>query len=209
MVSSAKCPKAILEDGQTVAEHRERELEAACRTLGVARGEYLEYKDSGMAGEPTNEDPDMLLAGRPRRGVATGLRPSSKKSRPTSSPPTTSTAATAIPTTSRSTASAYERPRSPEPRSVFLATLNRDRVQELMANAAELGVESLDDERGLDVDTFGEPASRITTAVDVHSLPRSEATGDASRTRARSPRIRSSCPCLTTSSSSCGEPSGS
>jgi LmbE family N-acetylglucosaminyl deacetylase len=44
--------------------------------------------------------------------------------------------------------------------------MNRDRVRELMDNAAELGVEPPDQD-GMDFDTFGEPAARITTAVDV------------------------------------------
>jgi LmbE family N-acetylglucosaminyl deacetylase len=38
-------------------QRREQELEGALSILGVARGEFLGYKDSGMAGEPTNEDP--------------------------------------------------------------------------------------------------------------------------------------------------------
>src|ERR1700692_1283056 len=50
-------PEGFLNPGETLAERRAEELAAACKVLGVARHEYLGYRDSGMAGEPTNEDP--------------------------------------------------------------------------------------------------------------------------------------------------------
>jgi N-acetyl-1-D-myo-inositol-2-amino-2-deoxy-alpha-D-glucopyranoside deacetylase len=40
-----------------LAEIRTAELENAARILGVSRGEFLDYRDSGMAGTPENEDP--------------------------------------------------------------------------------------------------------------------------------------------------------
>src|SRR6266545_5736091 len=40
-----------------LGEVRTKELEAAARILGVNRGEFLDYRDSGMAGTPENEDP--------------------------------------------------------------------------------------------------------------------------------------------------------
>jgi N-acetyl-1-D-myo-inositol-2-amino-2-deoxy-alpha-D-glucopyranoside deacetylase len=40
-----------------LGEVREAELEAATRILGVNRGEFLDYRDSGMVGTPENEDP--------------------------------------------------------------------------------------------------------------------------------------------------------
>jgi Uncharacterized proteins, LmbE homologs len=36
---------------------RTKELEAAAGLLGVNRGEFLDYRDSGMVGTPENEDP--------------------------------------------------------------------------------------------------------------------------------------------------------
>ncbi len=36
---------------------RAKELEAASRILGVNRGEFLDYRDSGMVGTPENDDP--------------------------------------------------------------------------------------------------------------------------------------------------------
>src|SRR5579862_9015588 len=50
-------PEGMLSPGETLADRRAVELAAACEILGVARHEYLGYGDSGMAGEPTNDDP--------------------------------------------------------------------------------------------------------------------------------------------------------
>lgn len=40
-----------------LGEVRTKELEAAARILGVNRGEFLDYRDSGMVGTPENDDP--------------------------------------------------------------------------------------------------------------------------------------------------------
>ncbi|HXQ43388.1 MAG TPA: PIG-L family deacetylase [Acidimicrobiales bacterium] len=50
-------PDGFLAPGETLAERRAVELEAACAVLGVARHEYLDYGDSGMEGEDSNNDP--------------------------------------------------------------------------------------------------------------------------------------------------------
>ena len=48
-------------DPETTRPHlgdvRTKELETAARILGVNRGEFLDYRDSGMAGTAENEDP--------------------------------------------------------------------------------------------------------------------------------------------------------
>jgi LmbE family N-acetylglucosaminyl deacetylase len=46
----------VLHDGETLAERRTEEAAAAAAILGVARLEFLGYRDSGMAGEATNAD---------------------------------------------------------------------------------------------------------------------------------------------------------
>src|SRR3989442_12296799 len=48
---------ALLVDAQTVADLRDRELDAAIRRLGVSRLVRLGYSDSGMAGWPENQRP--------------------------------------------------------------------------------------------------------------------------------------------------------
>jgi len=159
-------PEGILENGESVADRRERELEAASRSLGVARGEFLEYKDSGMAGKPSNDDPESFwqadleeasrrlaaILDEERADVLTVYDEHGGYGHPDHIQ------------VHRVGVRAAELAGTP---SVFMATQNRDRVQELMSNAAELGVQPPDNEGGLDVDTFGEPAERITTAVDV------------------------------------------
>lgn len=49
-------------EGQDVASLRSRELESACRTLGVSRVVELGYLDSGMAGDPANHRPGAFWA---------------------------------------------------------------------------------------------------------------------------------------------------
>jgi LmbE family N-acetylglucosaminyl deacetylase len=50
-------PDGFLAPGETLVERRTKELAAACAVVGVARHEYLDYGDSGMEGEDTNNDP--------------------------------------------------------------------------------------------------------------------------------------------------------
>ena len=50
-------PDGFLDDGETLAERREAELDAAAKILGCARVAFLGYRDSGMEGESTNTDP--------------------------------------------------------------------------------------------------------------------------------------------------------
>jgi len=47
----------VLAPGETLADRRSRECAAAAEILGAARVAFLGYHDSGMAGEPTNDDP--------------------------------------------------------------------------------------------------------------------------------------------------------
>jgi LmbE family N-acetylglucosaminyl deacetylase len=48
--------EGVLENGETLAERRVVEANAAAKILGVSRVEFLGYRDSGMADEPTNSD---------------------------------------------------------------------------------------------------------------------------------------------------------
>src|SRR5687768_10238335 len=45
---------------ENLGEVRKRELEEACKILGVTHLEWLGYRDSGMAGTPDNEHPDAF-----------------------------------------------------------------------------------------------------------------------------------------------------
>jgi len=50
-------PDGFLADGEQLWERRVVETQAAAAILGVARVEFLGYRDSGMMGEPTNDLP--------------------------------------------------------------------------------------------------------------------------------------------------------
>ena len=86
-----------------------------------------------------------------------------------SSPPTTRTAATATPTTSRSIAWDCVPRRWPVRARVFMATMNRDYMLSLADRADELGLDMPDEQRSM-LDTLGVHAERITTAVDVSAF---------------------------------------
>jgi len=48
-------PEGLLDPGETLTERRAAELAEACRILGVARQAFLGYLDSGMAGDAAND----------------------------------------------------------------------------------------------------------------------------------------------------------
>jgi LmbE family N-acetylglucosaminyl deacetylase len=50
-------PQGFLNDGEQLATRRVQELEAAAEVLGVARLSFLDYLDSGMMGEASNNNP--------------------------------------------------------------------------------------------------------------------------------------------------------
>ncbi|MGD0391537.1 MAG: PIG-L family deacetylase [Acidimicrobiales bacterium] len=55
-------PDGLSEGGGSLADWRLAELTEACRILGVGRQTYLDYLDSGMAGEATNDRPGSFAA---------------------------------------------------------------------------------------------------------------------------------------------------
>lgn len=50
----------FLDPGESLGERREKEVAAAVEILGVARQEFLGYRDSGMMGTPENDDPESF-----------------------------------------------------------------------------------------------------------------------------------------------------
>jgi LmbE family N-acetylglucosaminyl deacetylase len=55
-------PAGLLHPGEQLSDHRIAETIEAARILGVHRVEFLGYRDSGMMGAPTNDDPDCFWA---------------------------------------------------------------------------------------------------------------------------------------------------
>ena len=107
-------PDGLLAPGETLAEHRRGELDEACRILGVAAQVYLDYLDSGMAGEDSNHRPGSFASADVDEAGAV-LAAIWRRSPPTCWSPTTSTAAMGTPTTSRCTGWAWLRPTRPAP----------------------------------------------------------------------------------------------
>ena len=50
----------MLTPGESMADRRVAETQAAGEILGVSRIEFLGYRDSGMDGEPSNDDPESF-----------------------------------------------------------------------------------------------------------------------------------------------------
>ncbi|WP_033292254.1 PIG-L family deacetylase [Amycolatopsis jejuensis] len=54
---NGEIPEGLLADGEQLADRRVQETQAAAEVLGVARVEFLDYRDSGMMGDPSNDEP--------------------------------------------------------------------------------------------------------------------------------------------------------
>ena len=92
-----------------LGEVRHAELTEACAILGVGELHWLGYHDSGMEGAASNREPDSFWM-TPLDGIVERLVG------PTSSSPTTPTAPTGTPTTSRPTGPPCSRSRRPSTR---------------------------------------------------------------------------------------------
>jgi LmbE family N-acetylglucosaminyl deacetylase len=158
-------PDGMLAAGESLAERRRNELDEACRILGVAHHTYLDYADSGMAGEDTNALPGSF-AGADVDEAAGALAAILGEE-----------GAEVLVTydehggyghpdhvqVHRVGVAAAELAATPV---LYYSTMNRDMVRDLGNLVADTGWEP--PEGSPDVsDEMGEPASRITTAVDV------------------------------------------
>jgi LmbE family N-acetylglucosaminyl deacetylase len=158
-------PDGLLQPEESLTERRMAELSEACRILGVARLEFLDYHDSGMAGEPTNDQPgsfgaaDVVEAGTALAGILVEERsdvvvvydehggyghPDHVQ-------------------VHRVGMLAAEQAATPV---VYISTVNRDFFGTMVAQLDDS--EWKPPEGAIDgVDTMGEPASRLTTEIDV------------------------------------------
>jgi LmbE family N-acetylglucosaminyl deacetylase len=162
----------VLADGEQLWERRVVEVQASAEVLGADRVDFLGYVDSGMMGEPTNDDPacfwqadldeaaDRLAA--ILREVDADILTIYDWHGNYGHPDHIQV--------HRVGAAAAERY---ELDAVFQATMNRDRMKAMMGEALEAGLEELTDDeledrrRMLEEDAMGEPESVITHAIDV------------------------------------------
>ena len=191
---------------------------ASAEILGVERVEFLGYVDSGMMGEPTNDDPACFWQADVEEAAEPPGRDPPRGATPTCSRSTTTTAATATPTTSRCTGSGAGPPSSSGSTRVYESTMNRDAIRRTMEDAAESwrprgrrrgASDTWREARSADTDEFGSPEALITHAVDVSAVRRPQEARRWWPTPARSPPTRSSSRCPRRSSRWRSAPSGS
>jgi len=164
---NGEVPDGFLPPGESLAERRTKETEAAARILGVSRVAFLGYVDSGMMGTPENEVPGSFwqadldeAAGRlaevlteERADVLSIYDANGTYGHPDHIQ------------VHRVGARAAELAGTEV---VYEATADRDHIAALMSKAEELGVDTSDFENDeFDFDDFGTPGALVTTRVDV------------------------------------------
>jgi LmbE family N-acetylglucosaminyl deacetylase len=159
----------VLEPGESLADRRVAEAHAAADVLGAARVEFLGYRDSGMAGEPTNDD-DVAFARADLDEAGARLAAILAEER-----------ADAL--TVYDPIGTYGHPdhiqvhrvgiRAGELAAVdavYQATMNREHVYELVRDRPDERPPEFDDLPPIEEFEFGTRAAEITTAVDVSDL---------------------------------------
>jgi len=155
-----------LSPGESLAERREAEQQAAADILGIDRLEYLGYRDSGMDGEATNHDDEAFARadiGEAARRLADILREED-----------------ADVLTVYDEHGGYGHPdhvqvhrvgvRAAElagTRRVYESTANRDFIRSLLETQTQNLPDVPDAPDAAQMETFGSPESIITTTVDV------------------------------------------
>ncbi len=158
-----------LAPGETLRDRRVAEVDAAARTLGVDRVEFLGYHDSGMAGEDTNghdhafaqadldEAAERLarLLRDEAADVLTVYDDHGGYGHPDHTPVhRVGVRAAALAGTPR----------------VYESTMNRDYIRSQMAEHADDLPETVDVPDATEMDDFGSPDEIITTRVDVRDF---------------------------------------
>lgn len=141
---------------------RSAETEAAGEILGVARVEFLGYRDSGMAGDVNNSDPRSFWQADVEE-AADRLAGIIAEETPAVLVVYDEHGGYGHPDHVQVHRVGHRAARLAGVERVYEVTLNRDRLRELMSSARSAG--STDD--GTDVDSLGMPDAVITTAIDV------------------------------------------
>jgi LmbE family N-acetylglucosaminyl deacetylase len=158
-------PDDLVDTGESLADRRKAELTEACRILGVGRQVYLDYLDSGMAGEASNERPGSFAAA----GV--------EEAAPALAEVLVEEDADVLVIydehggyghpdhiqVHRVGIRAAELAATPV---VYMTTMNRDFIRQVFAEAAA-SEQEIPEQAADGADTMGEPELRLTTEVDV------------------------------------------
>jgi LmbE family N-acetylglucosaminyl deacetylase len=153
----------VLEPGELLVDRRVAELHAAAEVLGADRVEFLDYLDSGMAGEPTNDAPGSFASADVEEAAQRLARILDEEH--------------ADVLTIYDANGNYGHPdhiqvhvvgkRAAElagTRRVYEATANRDHIRRLMEQVPD------SPESPADLDTLGVTEDKITTTVDVREF---------------------------------------
>lgn len=165
-------PDGFLNEGELLGDRRTQEVQVSAAALGVQRVEFLGYRDSGMMGELTNEDPTCFWQADIE---AAALRLAAILDEEA-----------ADVCTIYDDHGGYGHPdhiqihrvglRATQlagTRHVLESTMNRDHIRRMMDAAAEAAVAAGEPLEGPDVgedSTFGTPQEQITTTIDVHDF---------------------------------------
>lgn len=161
----------FLDEGETLGERRETEARAAAVLLGVHRVEFLGYRDSGMDGEATNDDPECFWQADVEEAAARLAAILVEESADVVSL-YDSHGGYGHPDHIQVHRVGHRAAELARTSRVYEATMNRDTIRELRALADE--EELPDTPEVAEADNFGTPASEITTGVDVSTTIRTK-----------------------------------
>ena len=164
--------EGFLQPGEDLWSRRVEETVTAARILGVSRGEWLGYRDSGMKDEPTNDDPECFWKAdvdEAAERLAAWLREENVDVLVVYDANGTYGHPDHV-QVHRVGVRAAELAGTPR---VYESTYDRDHIRHLMELARERGMTEFAEEEGNDVandPTFGTAGSDITTRVDVREF---------------------------------------
>ncbi len=155
-----------------LAEVRTEELRRSCEILGVDRQEFLGYRDSGMAGTPSNDDPASFHSA-PLHEAAERLAVLLREERPEVVVTYTSDGTYGHPDhvkAHRTTVAALDLLEAERwrPAKLYLHAIPRSFMREMAERARELGMDT--GQAGSTIRIEGIPDEEITTVVDVTDL---------------------------------------
>ena len=160
--------EGVLDDGEQLWERRMLELADSCRILGADEPRWLGYEDSGMEGEPTNNNPSCFWQSDHEEATARLVAILEEVGADTLTI-YDNHGGYGHPDHIRVHTVGWAAAKALGLANVFEATINRDNVQQLMemADAEAIANGEDPDESPVDRETFGTPAADITYRVDV------------------------------------------
>jgi LmbE family N-acetylglucosaminyl deacetylase len=159
--------EGFLGAGETLGDRRTAETHAAAAVLGVDRVAFLEFRDSGMAGEPTTEEPGTFWTADVEEAAAR-LAGVLREERADILTIYDDNGGYGHPDHIQVHRVGVRAARLAGTRDVYEATINRDHILRLMETRSDFNVEESPVEE-ID-ESFGVSEDRITTVVDVRDL---------------------------------------